>query len=191
MHLKIDKNLRYTIVPALLLTIAGAVFVMTIRTVVMPQMRAIAENIRAEKVFSHQVKGGIGYQILTESYTRKQKELQNQVTELKCGFDNVNELSDFIQIIYDAAWKQNSETIKFNKTLPQPETPAGNVVLSPVIFEMTTSYAALGRLVAFIERIPHIARIDGIGIIAGKNNLIEATMVVTAFVKPTAGGVHE
>jgi hypothetical protein len=191
MHLKIDKNIIHTILPVLLLTVSCGFAVILISGAVMPQWKASMRSIRTERYYRANLENELGLRSLIRIYTEKQERLQSKIVEFRGGFENNGELSEFIQIIYDAAWKEKKESILFNKTLPQTETQAGAYLQCPIIFELTTDYGSLGRLVAFIERIPHIFRIEGIAISSRKTNAIDATLVVTAFLKPTPGNGHE
>jgi Tfp pilus assembly protein PilO len=191
MHVKIDKNIIHTVLPVLLLTAACAFAVVLISGAVLPQWKQIARNLRAERYYRANLENRQGLRALIRFYTEKQQQLQSKIVEFQGGFENIGELSEFIQIVYDAAWKENKETITFNKTLPQTESQVGAYLQCPIIFEITTDYGSLGRLVAFIERIPHIFRIDGIAISSRSATAIDATLVVTAFLKPGVGGGHD
>jgi Tfp pilus assembly protein PilO len=188
MHLKIDQKLTHYLMPVLVLSVACTFFLTMVRQLALPLWRQIVYNTTTEGHYRSLLANGEGFRMLSEQYSQRQRLLEDKLAQLKGGYDDMLEVSQFIQLVYDAAWKENGDAIKFKKTLPQTEVKGTLYDNCPVVFELSSDYAALGNLVAFLERIPHIARIDGIACTTEEDGKsLQTTLLVTAFIKTQPG----
>jgi len=125
-----------------------------------------------------------GFTLLSKGYQKRLKELELKHDSLTQGTEGVTEAASVITIVYDAALKNTNKSIKFNATRPQPEIRRQNRIEVPIIFELTTTYSALGILLTRLERYPHLLQIEGLSIEPISATRLDVTLVVTGLLLP-------
>jgi len=184
MHDSSAIKLNWYYMPALILSISVFLCSLIINTALLPlwhQSQSKKEKIASLKDLTTDQKG---FALLARGYRDRLSLLEQKQDSLTQGTAGVTEVSSIIQLVYDAALNEGKSGIKFNKTNPQPEIRRENRIEAPVLFEMTTTYTALGILITHLERYPHLLRIDGLSIQPGSFERLDVTLVVSALLLP-------
>ncbi|MBN1982590.1 MAG: type 4a pilus biogenesis protein PilO [Chitinivibrionales bacterium] len=132
------------------------------------------EVIRYKELIS----GTSQHDALKKEIWTRQKQLEQKHTALTQGLADPRNLSGMLQLIFDKAWEAK---IKMDKTIPQDEVKKKDIVLHPVILEMTTNFGNLGTFVSLLEKIPQAIRIDRVALTAQEGGLMKARILVTCF----------
>ncbi len=119
-----------------------------------------------------------GAAALKSRFLDLQDSLKAASASLSLEFGETKDLPGILRLLIA---KANAADIQFVKMQPQTETALGAAVTYPIVLELTTSYHSLGRFISSIEAMPHLVRVDRVALIAGRNNTVEARILVTCF----------
>jgi len=133
------------------------------------------------KQYTSLISSSGGYDKIKTEILQKNVQLKRKVEKLSSGVSDSRDLSSLLEMLIG---KASAADIQFVKMQPQPEEKKEDMLLYPVVLEITTTYHALGRFVSSLETLPHLIRINRLAINANKSGKLNVKILVTCYLQP-------
>ena len=178
MYASVKRTIEYELIPFLFCALSLFAATVLIKHVILPGWQAGAD-VRAEvRNYRALISGDTEYDRLKNEIREKQRQLEQKHTVLTRGLADPQDLSGLLQMIFDKAYEAD---LRLDKAVPEKEERGKDYIRYPVLLEMTTTYARLGKFLASLENIPQVVRVGKVGIIAKNDKEIVAGVVITCF----------
>ncbi len=180
MYASVKRTVIKEFTPLFVLIVCFFICTLITRFMLVPIWQS-GETVRKEvAVYKALIDGSSEYGEFKNEIKEKQKQLEKKHTDLTQGLADPHDLSGLLQMIFDKAYEVD---IRFDKTIPQPETQGKDYIHYPVLLEMTTTYVSLGKFISSLERMPQIVRIDRVAISAKNKETISTRVLITCFLQ--------
>jgi Tfp pilus assembly protein PilO len=94
------------------------------------------------------------------------------------------DLSALLGVLIDRA---DSAGVRFVRIQPQGESSAGDYVLYPVVLEFATAFDPLAKLIASLESLPQLVRVDRVAVTAAHEGKLNVSILCTCFLHGAEG----
>ncbi len=178
MYAFIKRAIEKELLSITALAMAMFVFTAILRYSIVPGWQRNVSIRREVAKYESLIRRDTEYNELKNAIRQRQKLLEQKHTELTQGLADPHDLSGLLQMIFDKAWDAD---IRFDRTIPQPESRGKDYIHYPVLLEMTTSFGSLGKFITSLERIPQIVRVDRVALSALKDGQVHARVLITCF----------
>jgi hypothetical protein len=175
------KTLREEAIPALVSGIAMLVALIVTASVTVPQLRTFLVRHAAADEYRLLVKTGDSHETVRRRLAADQELLAEKRSALTGGLAGYGDISATLQLLMEQG---RNAGVRFVRVQPQTEQRDNRLVLYPVLLETSTSYKSLVRLIGAFESIPHLLRIERIGITSMNLSSVSVNILVTCFLQP-------
>jgi Tfp pilus assembly protein PilO len=178
------KTLYNESLPALIAGLAICAALLVSTGLVVPQTRAAATRLAALAGYRVLAIANNSHEAVRERIVSDRQKLEAKQALLTGGLTGHGDISATLQLLMEQG---RSANVRFIRVQPQAERHDNGLVLYPVLLETSTSYQSLCRLIAAFEAIPHLVRVDRIGITSTTSSSMSVNILVTCFLQPEAG----
>ncbi len=166
--------------PLLFITsVSLLVTIVMVRYGLIPQFRSLATREKELAHFGAQISSESGYALIKKEIREKQEILEKKLSNLEERETITADPGSYLETLISVARKAD---IRFVRVQPQEESRKEDVVLYPVLLELTTTYHELGHFVAALEKLPHLFRIDRCGLESNPEGKCDVRLLVTCLI---------
>jgi Tfp pilus assembly protein PilO len=168
MHGKTVRIISAVIVPALVFSCASLTAAALLRYFIAPGLVSLSSQRAQTAWYKRLVSEKDQYHSLTGILIEKKDDLLKKIEQSQCQPVFAPDLPSLLQLLIA---KAKQADIRFVKMEPQAEATRSRDGSYPVILEMTTAFASLGRFVSSLEQLPQVLRIDRLAVTEEKAGL--------------------
>jgi Tfp pilus assembly protein PilO len=180
MHGKALRLISAVIVPVLVFSCASLATAALVRYFIAPRLAHLSSQRAQAAWYKRLVSEKDQNQALIGILLGKKQELAKKIDQSKIPQQSAADLPSLLQLLIS---KAKEADIRFVKMEPQADAARPRDGSYPVILEMTTSFASLGRFVSSLERLPHVLRIDRLAVTEEKTGLDVRILVTCSLEK--------
>ena len=173
MYSEIGKRIAREASVIALLSTAIMMLALALHYIVVPKWNAVQEKKAQISHYKVYLSTQNGPALLRKEIEEKNVRLESVVSALSSGLDN-SSISSILEILIA---KASAADIRFVKIQPQTQAPGSRAY--PVVLEMNTMYNSLGRLIASLETLPQLLRVERLAIETLPQGKISARCLVT------------
>ena len=120
-----------------------------------------------------------GYALIKKEIGEKIELLKGKLQPLPEHKNITSDPSTFLETLITVARETD---IRFVRLQPQTESQTEDYKLYPVLLDFTTSFHTLGQFISSIEKLPHMYRVNRLGITTAKGGKCVVKLLITCLI---------